>query len=180
MDITVIVERGILTMPISFEDLKKGDKVVGTRGPKFTVGEDAHLSGDASYNGYIVYDTEGNSYFPEDFVYGVERPSLAEKVKLSSESKYVYKLIRCDVNMSGIDVPTYVEFSSELTSAQSAELANTLKAKADELCPSDEYEDYTGNTTTEDVVDAALELFAEKTGLRGNRIGQEYDGCISF
>ena len=30
------------------------------------VGEDAHLCGDASYDGYLVYDRNGNSYFPED------------------------------------------------------------------------------------------------------------------
>ena len=29
---------------------------------------DSHYSGDATYDGYIVYDTDGNSWFEEDFL----------------------------------------------------------------------------------------------------------------
>ena len=50
---------------ILFRDLKAGDTFF-QNGKPITVGEDAHLCGDASYDGYLVYDRNGNSYFPED------------------------------------------------------------------------------------------------------------------
>lgn len=48
-----------------FRNLKAGDTFF-QNGKPITVGEDAHLCGDASYDGYLVYDRNGNSYFPED------------------------------------------------------------------------------------------------------------------
>lgn len=50
---------------ILFRDLKTGDTFF-QNGKPIMVGEDAHLCGDASYDGYLVYDRNGNSYFPED------------------------------------------------------------------------------------------------------------------
>lgn len=50
---------------ILFHELKAGDTFF-QNGKPITVGEDAHLSGDASYDGYLVYDRNGNGYFPED------------------------------------------------------------------------------------------------------------------
>lgn len=50
---------------ILFRNLKVGD-IFFQNGKPITVGEDAHLSGDASYDGYLVYDRNGDSYFPED------------------------------------------------------------------------------------------------------------------
>ena len=63
-----IVRDGI-KMTVPFREIKKGDKVP-TRNPDhpIIVGENAHLSGDAAYDGWLFYDTNGNSYFPEDFV----------------------------------------------------------------------------------------------------------------
>lgn len=50
---------------ILFQDLKVGDTFF-QNGKPITVGENAHMSGDVSYDGYLVYDWKGNSYFPED------------------------------------------------------------------------------------------------------------------
>lgn len=52
-----------------FYALKAGDVILDDDGKVLcTVGEDAHVSGDASYDGWLFYDTKGNSYFPEDFL----------------------------------------------------------------------------------------------------------------
>ena len=67
-EVSVTIRRmGNLVMAVPFCDLKKGDETISSEYPQFTCGEDAHISGDSSYAGYIVFDTEGNSYFPEDF-----------------------------------------------------------------------------------------------------------------
>ena len=67
-EVSVTIRRmGKLVMAVPFCDLKKGDETISSEYPQFTCGDDAHISGDSSYGGYIVYDTEGNSYFPEDF-----------------------------------------------------------------------------------------------------------------
>ena len=67
-EVSVTIRRmGKLVMAVPFRELKKGDETISSEYPQFTCGEDAHISGDSSYAGYIVFDTEGNSYFPEDF-----------------------------------------------------------------------------------------------------------------
>lgn len=48
-----------------FYDLKKGDTFF-MGGSPCIVGEDAHYSGDASYDGYLLYDENDNGVFPED------------------------------------------------------------------------------------------------------------------
>lgn len=52
-------------MYIPFEEIRKGDTVYVKDGTVIAA-DDAHYSGDASYDGYLFYDTYGNSVFPED------------------------------------------------------------------------------------------------------------------
>lgn len=60
------LDRAEDTSRYAMRNLRKGDTfVVG--GYMHTAGSDAHPSGDASYDGYIVYDIHGDSYFEEDF-----------------------------------------------------------------------------------------------------------------
>ncbi len=47
------------------EDLNDGDKFF-VNGEEHTA-VDAHYSGDASYDGYIIVDEEGEEYYSEDF-----------------------------------------------------------------------------------------------------------------
>ena len=57
---------------VVFESLHEGDTVfVG--GGTCVVGEDAHYSDDASYDGYLFYDVDGNGWFPEDLESEVEQ-----------------------------------------------------------------------------------------------------------
>ena len=49
----------------AFKDLKAGDTFF-IKGIPHVAKEDAHLSGDASYDGYLVDDRDGESWFPED------------------------------------------------------------------------------------------------------------------
>ena len=46
--------------------LEEGDKFV-VCGEEHTASSDAHLSGDASVDCYIVYDEDGDSWFDDDF-----------------------------------------------------------------------------------------------------------------
>lgn len=50
---------------IPFCDLKAGDTVF-CQGIPIVIEEDAHYSGDATYDGYLAYGTDGESLFPED------------------------------------------------------------------------------------------------------------------
>ena len=79
MDITVTVIRDRTEMEIQFSEIKQGDKIP-TRNSynPIHVGVDSHKCGDASYDGFLFYDTNGNSYFPEDFI---NEPGLYGKVK---------------------------------------------------------------------------------------------------
>ena len=54
-------------MKIPFSELKANDVACLPNGVNICIGEDAHISGDATYEGWLVYDDHGNSYFPEDF-----------------------------------------------------------------------------------------------------------------
>ena len=53
---------------IPFYQLRKGDIVLTNAEQLFVCAEDAHHSGDASYDGWIVHDKHGNGLFPEDCV----------------------------------------------------------------------------------------------------------------
>lgn len=63
--VTVIRNGSNRIEEIPFELLCKGDRFF-VRGELHTVGEDAHYSGDASYQGYLLFDTDGEAWFPED------------------------------------------------------------------------------------------------------------------
>lgn len=54
------------TAPEAMKNLRKWD-VFYVHGEKHVASSDALLSGDASYDGYIVYDENGNGWFEEDF-----------------------------------------------------------------------------------------------------------------
>ena len=54
-------------MEVSFCELKANDIALLPSGSKLCIGGDAHISGDSTYEGWLVYDEQGNSYFPEDF-----------------------------------------------------------------------------------------------------------------
>lgn len=49
----------------AFSSLMAGDTFF-SNGKVYTVGTDAHYSGDASYDGYLLYDSNGYSWFPEE------------------------------------------------------------------------------------------------------------------
>ena len=51
--------------PVDFESLSEGD-VFFVNGQPYVVGVDAHYSGDASYDGWLLYDAQGESWFPEE------------------------------------------------------------------------------------------------------------------
>lgn len=65
-NVQIEVIRDGQTLHVPFCEIKKGDKVFRNE-PYFTCGEDAHKSGDASYEGWLVYDENGGDYYPEDF-----------------------------------------------------------------------------------------------------------------
>lgn len=48
------------------KNLRDGDEFF-VYGQRHVADGDAHQSGDASYDGYIVYSKDGDSYFEEDF-----------------------------------------------------------------------------------------------------------------
>lgn len=62
-----ILRNGI-EMSVTFPELMTGDKIISANMPHITCSGEAHISGDASYYGYVVYDEAGNGYFPEDFL----------------------------------------------------------------------------------------------------------------
>lgn len=65
--IPVSIIRCGMEMEVGFCELKTNDIACLPNGDKFRVGDDAHVSGDSTYEGWVVYDEFGNSYFPEDF-----------------------------------------------------------------------------------------------------------------
>lgn len=48
-----------------FYNLEVGDTFF-VNGNAYVVGVEAHESGDASYDGYLLYDTDDDGWFPED------------------------------------------------------------------------------------------------------------------
>lgn len=63
--ISVIRKDSQIIEEAAFESLRAGDTVfIG--GGICIVGEDAHYSGDSSYDGYLFYDVDGEGWFPED------------------------------------------------------------------------------------------------------------------
>ena len=66
MDMVKIIRVGE-TSPeeVAFEDICDGDTFF-VNGVPYVADGDAHYSGDASYDGYLVYSMDGESWFPED------------------------------------------------------------------------------------------------------------------
>lgn len=62
-------------MEVSFCELKAKDLALLPTGIKLCIGSDAHISGDSTYEGWLVYDDQGNGYFPEDFKSEVQKES---------------------------------------------------------------------------------------------------------
>lgn len=74
-EVVVPIIRDGITMHVMFKYVKAGD-ILPTR-ERAIVSDDAHLSDDADYSGYIFYDEDGESYFPEDFeAAGCNAPSV--------------------------------------------------------------------------------------------------------
>lgn len=66
-NIRIAIEREKESITVPFFDLKAGDHAQTSAGLMIVCGSDAHVSGDADYDGWIVYDESGDGYFPEDF-----------------------------------------------------------------------------------------------------------------
>lgn len=66
--VEVKVSRDGEEMYVEFWKLRAGDAILhfGEAAP-ILVGEDAHQSEDPCYDGWLFYDNNGNSYYPEDF-----------------------------------------------------------------------------------------------------------------
>jgi len=63
--VNVNVVRSGVPQSVMFCEIKKDDVLVDF--PCAIVDEDSHFSGDASYEGWLFFDTTGCVYFPEDF-----------------------------------------------------------------------------------------------------------------
>lgn len=74
--VSCIRKGGNTISDVPFDCLRAGDKVF-SGGDPVVVGQEAHYSGDASYDGSLFYDEEGNSWFPEDLESGVKPYALA-------------------------------------------------------------------------------------------------------
>ena len=61
----VIRANGVSLDLVPFNSIKKGDWFTAG-GYLRQCGEKPHLSGDATFDGYLLFDTEGNVWFPED------------------------------------------------------------------------------------------------------------------
>lgn len=74
-EVVVPIIRDGVTMHVMFKYVKAGD-ILPTR-ERAIVSDDAHLSDDADYSGYLFYDKDGGRYFPEDFeAAGCNAPSV--------------------------------------------------------------------------------------------------------
>ncbi len=52
---------------VRFCELRQGDVIAHGEWQGTVVAEKAHSSGDSSYNGWLFYAANGDSFFPEDF-----------------------------------------------------------------------------------------------------------------
>ena len=69
-NVLVHIKRAGVWIIVPFSDLKAGDIVTNCKNGQtsiFTCASDAHRSGDASYDGWLVFSTDGHDYYPEDF-----------------------------------------------------------------------------------------------------------------
>lgn len=69
-DVLVHIKRAGVWIIVPFSDLKAGDIVTNCENGQtiiFTCASDAHRSEDTSYDGWLVFSTDGHDYYPEDF-----------------------------------------------------------------------------------------------------------------
>lgn len=78
----------------AFKDLKEGDTFF-CKGNPFTVGVDCHESGDASWEGYLLYDTEGRDWEPEELDTLDDTPDASDSdpSALTSEEEATFKAL---------------------------------------------------------------------------------------
>lgn len=77
-----------------FKDLKEGDTFF-CKGNPFTVGVDCHKSGDASWDGYLLYDTEDRDWEPEELDTLDDTPDASDSdpSALTSEEEATFKAL---------------------------------------------------------------------------------------
>jgi hypothetical protein len=63
----VKIRRQGTNMTVPFRLLMEGDRTIDPRYPQITCTCDAHLSEDASMETWVVFDTDEEGFFPEDF-----------------------------------------------------------------------------------------------------------------
>lgn len=66
-NISVNILRNGERITVPFCKLVKDDVVFGGELDGIVVGTDAHVSGDACYNGWLLYDENDVDFYPEDF-----------------------------------------------------------------------------------------------------------------
>lgn len=66
-NISVNILRNGQHQTVPFRELVEGDVVFGGVLDGIVVGIEAHISGDASYDGWLLYDENGVDFYPEDF-----------------------------------------------------------------------------------------------------------------
>ena len=68
----------------TFEELEAGD-IFFSHGIPYTVGVEAHYSGDASYDGYLLYDENDREWFPEDPIDKDAEPILLKNLQVGDK-----------------------------------------------------------------------------------------------
>ena len=66
-NVAVDVLRNGKRMTVPFSALVSGDVIFGGELDGIVVGTDAHISGDACYEGWLLYDENDVDFYPEDF-----------------------------------------------------------------------------------------------------------------
>lgn len=93
---------------VPFESLRKGD-IFFVNGLLHVAGSDAHYSGDASYDGYLIYDTNDNGWFPEDLDKDVPQVSVGKnppKRSLNDQIQGASKTAAGNTNTKKVKDPT--------------------------------------------------------------------------
>ena len=106
-DIVSCIRKGdTKVQEVTFESLRAGDTIF-VKGCARIVEEDAHYSGDASYDGYLLYDTEGESWFPRDLDFSVTLTKSNDNVssKPTLDSRIQTASMASDTALSGVVKP---------------------------------------------------------------------------
>lgn len=72
-DETVLIDvrRGFESLSVPFCEVREGDYIVDLM---LYAGDDAHVSEDPDYSGWVFYDDTGCAWFPEDFGADLKEP----------------------------------------------------------------------------------------------------------